>query len=72
MDDHNHEEDEKLIHVSLTGITLDETTAVKMVEVFSRLVVGLALDGINVNLNVFAMDPIDEFEEEEIEGETDS
>lgn len=65
------EEDPKLIHVALTGITEDENTAVKMVEIFSRMLVGLALDGISVNLNVNTLDSLEEFEDEEIEGEGD-
>ena len=65
------EEDDPLIHVSLTAITPDKNAALKVVEVFSRMLVGLALDGVNINLSVMSLDDTDEFEEEQIEGDFD-
>lgn len=52
----------QFIGISMTVITDDEQTAVKVWEVIGRAAVGLALEGITVSMNASKMDDEDEGE----------
>lgn len=71
MDDEAFEE--KFIVVSLKAHANNEVDALMAVETFSRLMIGLALDGLNVSLDVFVVEDEDElYEEIDSEGESDT
>lgn len=55
------DENEDIIVVNMHCHTSNREAAIKVVETFSRMMVGLALDGIDVSINVSVME---EFEEE--------
>lgn len=65
-------EDSDLIRIVLSCVTSDREGALKSVEVFSRMLVGLALDGLDVSLDVAVLEVFEpEFEGVE-EGEDES
>ena len=64
--------EDPLIIVSMYCHTSDREAALKTVETFSRMMVGLALDGIDVSIGVSTLDEFEQLEEyEEIEQEGD-
>jgi hypothetical protein len=50
---------DKAIFVSASVITSDQAQAARAAEVFARAVTGLALEGINVNMNIHQVDDED-------------
>lgn len=62
------EEDGDIIVISMHCHTSVKEAALKCVETFSRMMVGLALDGIDVSINVSVLE---EFDEELIEQDGD-
>jgi hypothetical protein len=66
------EDDGNLIRIILSGVTSDREGALKVVEVFSRMMVGLALDGLDVSLDVTVLEEYEPEYEEIDEGEDES
>lgn len=56
-----------IIVVNMHCHTSDREAALKTVETFSRMMVGLALDGIDVSINVSVLEEMDDEYEEIVE-----
>lgn len=57
-------DDDDLIRIGLTALTTEKTKALQAVETFSRLLVGLALDGLDLHLDVSVLEEVEEEYEE--------
>lgn len=63
------EEGSDMIMVGLKAHAFNETDALKAVETFSRLLVGLALDGLHVSMEVTLVSYEEQLEDIELEGD---